>query len=108
MKTIAIAAIIASIFAATAFAQSTNTPVVDNRQNRQDARIEQGKATGQLNKREAARMEAGQAKVDGMEAAAKADGKVTKTERRAIKREQNKQSKRIYKQKHDAQTKNPS
>jgi len=50
-------------------------------------------------------MKAGQAKVQGMEAAAKADGKVTRAERQAIQKEQNKQSRRIYRQKHDGNKK---
>ncbi len=91
-------------FAATAaFAQST--PVVDQRQANQSARIANGEASGALSKREAARMKAGQAKVEGMEAAAKADGKVTRAERQAIQKEQNKQSRRIYRQKHDGNKK---
>ena len=91
-------------FAATAaFAQST--PVADQRQANQSARIANGEASGALSKREAARMKAGQAKVQGMEAAAKADGKVTRAERQAIQKEQNKQSRRIYRQKHDGNKK---
>ena len=89
--------------ATVAFAQST--PVVDQRQANQSARIANGEARGALSKREAARLKAGQAKVDGMEAAAKADGKVTRAERKAIQTEQNKQSRRIYRQKHDGNKK---
>lgn len=77
------------------------TPVIDQHQANQDARIANGQATGQLSPREAARLQAGQAKVAGMEAAAKADGKVTHAERAVIKSEQRKQSHRIKKQKHD-------
>lgn len=50
-------------------------------------------------------MEAGQAKVAGMKAGAKADGKVTRAERVAIQKEQNKQSRRIKKQKRDGNNK---
>ena len=46
-------------------------------------------------------MKAGQQKVAAMKAGAAADGKVTRAERQAIKREQNKQSRRIARQKHD-------
>ena len=77
------------------------TPNIDQRQANQNARIAQGQASGKLSNREAARLKAGQAKVDGMKAAAKADGKVTPAERRAIQKEQNKQSRRIARQKHD-------
>lgn len=82
-------------------AAQTATPTIDQRQANQQARIDNGKATGTLSKREAARMQAGQNKVAGMEAAAKADGKVTRRERAAITKEQNKQGRRIRAQKHD-------
>lgn len=95
----AVAAITVSAFAQTA------TPNIDQRQANQQSRINEGKATGTLSKREAARMEAGQAKVAGMKAGAAADGKVTRTERAAIKKEQNKQSRRIKTQKHDGNKK---
>ena len=82
-------------------AAQTGTPAIDQRQNNQAARIAKGEQTGALSAREAARMKAGQQKVAGMKAGAAADGKVTRAERQAIKREQNKQSRRIARQKHD-------
>jgi uncharacterized membrane protein YebE (DUF533 family) len=90
--------------AATANAQPA-TPNIDQRQANQQARINQGAATGTLSSREAARMQAGQNKVAGMEAAAKADGKVTRAERAAIKKTQNKQNRRIKTQKRDGNNK---
>ena len=83
------------------FTAAAQTNVVDARQDRQANRIAKGQATGQLSNQEAARLNAGQAKVAGMKAGAKADGKVTRAERAAIQKEQNKQSRRIKKQKHD-------
>ena len=71
-----LAALTAAAFSTSSFAQAS-TPRVDKREARQDARIEQGKATGALNDKEAARLEAGQARVDAKEAAAKSDGVVT-------------------------------
>lgn len=100
--TLALAIAIAAPIAANA---QTSTPNIDQRQANQQTRIEQGKASGALSNREAARMEAGQAKVDGMKQAAAADGKVTRAERKAIKKEQNKQSRRIARQKHDGNKK---
>lgn len=102
LRTLIAAAGVAVAFSASA---QTATPNIDQRQANQQARIEQGKATGTLSKREAARMEAGQAKVQGMKQAAAADGKVTRAERKAIQKEQNKQSRRIYRQKHDGNKK---
>ena len=96
---------LALAFSASALAQSTATPKADKRENRQEARINQGEASGQLTDREAARLEAGQAKVDGLEAKAKADGTVTKKERVRLHSAQDVQSRRIYRQKHDGQRK---
>jgi len=88
-----------------ALAQTQSTPRIDQRQANQQQRIEQGKKSGQLTKKEAARLEKGQARVQKMEDKAVADGKVTKKERRKIEHAQDVQSRRIYKQKHDNQTK---
>jgi len=91
----------AAIVAIPVFAQST--PVIDKREARQEARIDQGVASGQLTPRETVRLEKGQQRVDNMEAKAKADGVVTPRERTKIRHAQNVESRRIYRQKHDAQ-----
>jgi uncharacterized membrane protein YebE (DUF533 family) len=94
---------ILSLTALSAQAQSTTTNRADKRQDRQEKRIEQGKASGQLNDKEAARLEKGQANVQAKEDAAKADGVVTKKEKAQIEKAQDRQNRRIVKQKHDAQ-----
>ncbi len=93
----------AALFAASTLQihAQTGTPGIDQRQNNQSARIAKGEQTGALSKREAARMKAGQQKVADMKTNAAADGKVTRAERKTIKHEQNKQSRRIARQKHD-------
>ena len=101
-RTIAVVAACITTFTVSA---QTQTPVADQRQANQANRIAKGQATGQLSKREAARLKTGQAKVSGMKAVAKADGKVTRAERAAIQKEQNKQSRRITKQKNDGNNK---
>jgi len=102
-----IAALVIAALPALALAQATPatpaTPRIDQRQAEQQKRIDQGVKSGELTRREAARLEKGHAKVQRMEAKAKADGVVTAKERRQITREQNKQSKRIAHEKHDAQ-----
>jgi len=100
MKTILVAAL-AAAFAAPVFAQST--PRIDKRQELQDRRIEQGKQSGALNEREAARLERGQARVQKMEDKAAADGRIGARERARIEHAQDKQSRRIARQKHDRQ-----
>lgn len=89
-----------------AFAQAAApaTPRVDARQAHQEKRIDRGVASGQLNEKEAHRLEKQQVHVDKVEEKAKADGTVTKAERRHMNRAQNRTSGNIYQQKHDAQT----
>jgi uncharacterized membrane protein YebE (DUF533 family) len=84
-------------------AQTQSTPRIDTRQERQETRIERGEKSGQLTPKEAARLEKGQAHVQKMENKAVADGKVTKKERAKIEKAQDKQSKKIYREKHDKQ-----
>ena len=100
-----LATVIIAAFAGSALAQTTpQMPRVDQREASQQQRIEQGKASGQLTPKEAARLEKGQARIEAKEAAAEADGVVTKKERAQLRKAQNKQSKKIHRQKHDKQT----
>jgi Trk K+ transport system NAD-binding subunit len=100
--TVLAAAILAG---STAFAAAqTATPGIDKRQANQQQRIDKGVESGQLNAKEAARLQKGQATVQKMEDKAKSDGKVTKAERAKIHATQDRQSARIAKQKHDGQT----
>jgi uncharacterized membrane protein YebE (DUF533 family) len=82
---------------------TTSTPRIDKRQANQERRIEQGEKSGQLTPREAARLERGQARVQKMENKAVADGKVTPRERAKIEKAQNRESRKIRREKHDAQ-----
>ncbi len=102
MKTIKALAAVAIVLPTLAFAQA-NTPGIDQRQANQERRIDQGIASGSLTQREANRLERGQQRVDNMENRAKADGVVTRQERARINRAQDRQSDRIYAQKHDRQ-----
>jgi len=86
------------------FAQA-ETPGVDRRQANQEQRIDQGIASGQLNEREANRLNAQQEHVNKIEDKAKADGVVTKGERARINRAQDRTSRHIAREKHDRQGK---
>ena len=77
------------------------TPRIDARQAKQQARINQGVTSGKVNPQEAARLNAGQNRVAGAESAAKADGVVTKGERKKITHMQNHQNKNISAKKHN-------
>jgi hypothetical protein len=73
----------------------------------QEKRIESGLADGDLNKRQAARLEQGQAHVDRMEARAGADGHVGAAEQRRVQGAENKQSARIHKAKAEGEARKP-
>jgi hypothetical protein len=84
--------------------ETTSTKRIDKRQELQQKRIDKGVESGKLNEKEAARLQKGQDRVQKAEDKAAADGTVTKKERAVIEHKQDVQSKRIYRQKHDAQT----
>lgn len=88
------------------FAQEA-TPGVTKRQTNQQKRIADGVADGSLNKRETVRLEKQQRELRKDKRAAKADGVVTAEERKELHQDQNKMSRRIKKQKNDAQTQKP-
>ncbi len=90
-----------------ASAPGANTPRIDQRQANQEKRIDQGIASGQLNKRETRRLERQQTAVNKAEDKAKADGTVTAQERKRLTKAQNHASRSIARQKHDAQVAKP-
>lgn len=67
----------------------------------QEARISQGLKSGSLSEQEAARLERGQAHVERKEARAGADGRVGAVEEHSIQRTENRQSRRIFRKKHN-------
>ena len=101
-----IAAVVVVTVPALSYAQSPDpaaTPGIDKRQAQQQQRIDQGVQSGELTQREAARLERRQERIGKMEEKAKADGVVTKKERAHIQHQQNQESRRIYREKHDKQ-----
>ncbi len=81
------------------------TPKVRQRQANQQERIQEGRQNGELTKKETARLEGQQAKIQHDKKVAKSDGIVTPAERKKLNREQNRASRNINRQKHDAQEK---
>jgi hypothetical protein len=69
----------------------------------QEKRIEAGVQNGSLTNREVSKLERGQAHVNAKEARAASDGHVIKVEQASVQRAENRQSKRIHREKHDAQ-----
>ncbi|MDO7849953.1 hypothetical protein Q5H92_26575 [Hymenobacter sp. M29] len=95
-------ALLATVHLTDSHAQ-TRTPGVNARQARQEARINRGVATGQLNAREAARLQGREAGLQAEKRAMKADGVVTPQERQDLRRTENRNSRAIHRQKHDGQ-----
>ena len=92
-----LAGLLASLVASAAFANTR----IDRREARQHGRIVQGRRCGELTRGELARLRAGQMRVHWMERRALADGIVTRAERRRIERAQDRQSRAIYRYKHN-------
>jgi len=67
----------------------------------QQTRIQNGMKSGELTNRETSRLEAGEARISGKEARAAANGRVGAREQRSIQRGENRQSRRIYRTKHN-------
>ncbi len=98
-----IAATVLALSAFAATAAGTDTPRIDQRQANQEQRIDRGIASGELTKPEARRLTHQENRIDKMENKAKADGVVTGQEKKHLTKAQNKTSRHIYRQKHDAQ-----
>ena len=105
-STATLALLIAGSIALPVLAQSTATEVQRNANQQQ--RIEQGLQSGALSTKEAGKLEREQTQVDRMEKNALKDGALTPAESARIQSAQNKTSKSIAAQKHDAQLGNPA
>lgn len=103
MKKIAIATVFALAATATAANAYDRGGNIDQRQYRQQQRIQQGVRSGQLTRWEAARLQAEQARIRRMEAAAKRDGHVDRYEAARIRAAQNAAGRHIAQEKHDGQ-----
>jgi len=89
-------------------AQDTVTPKreaqVERRAQRQQKRIGQGAASGQLTPKETRHLEAREGKLQKDINKAEADGKITKGEQRKLNAEENRDSRAIRRKKHNART----
>jgi hypothetical protein len=97
------AAILTSSYAIaqTAVKDPTATPRIDQRQVKQQARIDKGVASGKIAPAEQATLQAQQNQIVANKAAAKADGVVTRQERKALRKQQNQASRAIAHKKHN-------
>ena len=95
------ALLITGLFAASSVFAAT--PNLDKREHRQKTRIVNGVESGELTATETKRLVRGQRQLHRMARLAKADGVVTAGERARLHHKANKESRKIYRQKHDEQ-----
>jgi hypothetical protein len=100
-------AAVASLSCGIATAEETRAQRDTERDTVQQERIEQGLKSGELSSKEAGQLERREAHVEGLESRAERDGKISNAEQARINSVQNRTSRAIYRQKHDAQTGDP-
>lgn len=91
------------ILAAPVLATAAETPLLDQAQQHQRARIGQGVQSGELTRPEARHLVRQQQRLHRHESVAKSDGVVTPMERHQLRHHARHTSRGIYRQKHDAQ-----
>jgi len=102
MKITIFGGVLAAALAITSIANAqTRTPVINHRQVRQERRINRGVRSGELTRNEAHSLRRGERKIQMDKRMAKADGRVTHGERRHLRREENRMSRAIYRDKHN-------
>jgi hypothetical protein len=84
--------------------RNVKSPAINAREHNQQLRIRQGVKSGELTRKEIARLEAEETRIRLNERLAKSDGKLTAEERARLEKELSKTSQDIYEQKHDDQT----
>ena len=92
------------IFAADAFGQKT--PRVNKRQSNQKYRVRQGVKSGELTRREAKSIRRSTKRINRYEKRAKSDGVVTRRERVRLNRMENRNSRKIFRKKHNRRDRN--
>jgi hypothetical protein len=92
------------VLSAAALPALAGTPGLDARQDNQGDRIAQGVRSGELTRPEARRLVRGEVRLHRHERFARADGVVTRAERYRLDQNADRMSGRIYRQKHDPQS----
>ena len=104
----AMAATLTVLAGAPLFAQTTDQQrhTINDRRNDQQSRIQQGEASGQITNKGASNLEAHQQAIHNQEHADRAanGGHLTAQGRHQLARKQNRQSQRVYRDKHNAAT----
>jgi hypothetical protein len=79
----------------------TRTPAINQRERSQERRINQGVRSGELTRREAYNLRGRERHIRKEEMKYKADGRLSNAERRPLRREENRTSRAIYRDKHN-------
>lgn len=79
----------------------THTPVINHRQHNQERRINQGVRSGELTRNETRHLRKDERGIRAEKRTAMAEGRMTPHERRHIRHQENRVSRKIYRDKHN-------
>ena len=102
MKTLPLAAIALAALTTAAAAHESFQNRIDQREARQEQRIQRGVQSGQITHREYRQLESAQGRIRSLERQARRDGHIDRYEAAQINRAQNAADRRIWREKHDA------
>ena len=92
-----------AILAIASMAQAqTRTPVINHREHNQNRRINQGVRSGELTRNETRHLRGDERRISEQKHMAKAEGRMNYAERAHLRREENRTSRAIYRDKHNA------
>jgi hypothetical protein len=95
--------LLVAALAITSMAQAQErTPVINHRQHRQERRINQGVRSGELTRNETRHLRGDERRISEQKHMAKAEGRMNYAERAHLRREENRTSRAIYRDKHNA------
>ena len=107
MKKLLLTLMITGLFGCFATAASgQRTPRVDKRQSNQKYRVKQGVKSGEITRREAKSIRRSTKRTNRYEKRAKSDGTVTRRERVRLNRMENRNSRKIFRKKHNRRDRN--
>lgn len=100
------ATVLAAAIVLGAFFSTANAQTIKQKGKHERHRIAKGVKSGELTKKETKNLAEGQKEIHQEVKAAKADGVVTKEERKDIKQDQRQESRKIYRKKHNNRDRN--
>jgi len=102
MKITILGGALVALLAITSIANAqTHTPVINRREHRQERRINQGVRSGELTRNEAHNLRHDERHIRNEKRLAMATGRMDGAERRHLRREENRTSRAIYRDKHN-------